>query len=172
MCSFFIFSGLGQWHKKLPGVTPLLSHEHGSHMRERSRTGRGSRRWYHLVNSWMDHPGQCYFSSQMQTSCFLSISNPMLCVCLCYLSQHNILTLFLRKHEYCHIYLVLWHFRDCCLCLTMYNILQYFTNIWQWCIELNKGDSKDNYNVSKYFCFKWMLLFLAFYLSKNPEQYV
>lgn len=37
MCSFFIFSGFGQWHIKPPGVTPLHSHEHGSHMRERSK---------------------------------------------------------------------------------------------------------------------------------------
>ncbi len=47
------------------------------------------------------------------------------------------------------------------------NILIFFTE--EGCIQL-VGDSRDIYNVTKYFYLKKKLFFWTFYLSKNPEK--
>ncbi len=44
------------------------------------------------------------------------------------------------------------------------------TFIQQGCIKLSKGVSKDIYNVTKDFYFKYMLFFWTLCSSKNPEK--
>jgi len=42
----------------------------------------------------------------------------------------------------------------------------FYDFFWQRCIKLIKSDSKDIYNVTKHFYFKWMM----FSFIKNPEK--